>query len=219
MYNKPAVVDSSILASRLRSRREYCHISKAEMARALNIAPSSMTYYESGLSIPSVDKLYAIADFLNTSVDYLLGRIDISPESVKTEKDVADLIISLIDYEGIDLKHDSLGTPVLSFNSKLLNNFFQNRMEIEAIKRESVKENIPEKYFNDMFKLRRQNEAYVLRDLEDTPLKLKDGINNVAIRRKRRLADDAVDEPYEAVAETIQEERPFKKIGKDGRHD
>lgn len=219
MYNKPAVVDSSILASRLRSRREYCHISKAEMARALNIAPSSMTYYESGLSIPSVDKLYAIADFLNTSVDYLLGRIDISPESVKTEKDVADLIISLIDYEGIDLKHDSLGAPVLSFNSKLLNNFFQNRMEIEDIKGEAVKEDIPEKYFNDMFKLRRENETYVLRDLEDTPLKLKDGINNVAIRRKRRLTDDAVDEPYEAVAETIQEERPFKKIEKNGRHD
>ena len=108
-----------------------------------------MTYYESGLSIPSVGKLYAIADFLNTSVDYLLGRIDISPESVKAEKDVADLIISLIDYEGIDLKHDSLGAPVLSFNSKLLNNFFQNRIEIEGIKREAVKEDIPEKYFND----------------------------------------------------------------------
>ena len=92
-------------------------------------------------------------------------------------------------------------------------------MEVEDIKREAVKEDIPEKYFNDMFRLRRENETYVLRDLENTPLKLKDGINNVAIRRKRRLTDDAVDEPYEAVAETIQEERPFKKIEKDGRHD
>ena len=72
MYNKPAAVDSSILASRLRSCREFRGVNKAEMARTLDIAPSSMTYYESGLAIPSVDKLYAIADYLGTSVDYLL---------------------------------------------------------------------------------------------------------------------------------------------------
>lgn len=219
MYNKPAVVDSSILASRLKSRREYCGINKAEMARALNIAPSSMTYYESGLSIPSVDKLYAIADFLNTSVDYLLGRIDKSPESIKTEKDVADLIISLVDYEGIYLKRDSLGAAALTFNSEVLNRFLQNRMEIADIKREAGEEDIPERFFNRAFKQKNELETYYLRDLEATPLKLKDGINNVAIRRKRRLAEDTANEPYEYAAETIEAEGPKKEIKKDGRHE
>lgn len=210
MYNKPAAVDSSILASRLRSCREFRGVKKAEMARTLDIAPSSMTYYESGLAIPSVDKLYAIADYLGTSVDYLLGRIEKSPESVRTEKDVADLIISLIDYEGIDLNRDSCGAPVLSFNSKLLNAFFQNRLEIEEIKRDAAEEHVPEKYFNKMFKPMRQNETYILRDLEETPLKLKDGIDNVAIRRKRRLTNDVADGPYEYAAETIEAEGPKK---------
>lgn len=219
MYNKPAVVDSSILASRLKSRREYCGVKKAEMAHALNIAPSSMTYYESGLSIPSVDKLYAIADFLNTSVDYLLGRIDKSPESIKTEKDVADLIISLVDYEGIDLKRDSFGTATLAFNSEILNRFFQNRMEIEDIKMEAREEDIPERFFNRAFKQKNELETYYLRDLESTPLKLKNGINNVAIRRKRRLAEDTANEPYEYAAETIEAEGPKKEIKKDGRHE
>ncbi|WP_443665632.1 helix-turn-helix domain-containing protein [Dysosmobacter sp.] len=219
MYNKPAAVDSSILASRLRSCREFRGVNKAEMARTLDIAPSSMTYYESGLAIPSVDKLYAIADYLGTSVDYLLGRIEKSPESVRTEKDVADLIISLIDYEGIDLNRDSCGAPVLSFNSKLLNAFFQNRLEIEEIKREAAEEHVPEKYFNKMFKPMRQNETYILRDLEETPLKLKDGIDNVAIRRKRRLTNDVADGPYEYAAETIEADGPKKDIKKDGRHE
>lgn len=56
------------------------------MARDLNITASSMTYYESGLAVPSVDKLYAIADYLYTSIDYLVGRIDKSIESIQTEK-------------------------------------------------------------------------------------------------------------------------------------
>ena len=67
MYNKPVKVDSSILASRLKLCREARGINKATMARDLNITASSMTYYESGLAVPSVDKLYAIADYLYTS--------------------------------------------------------------------------------------------------------------------------------------------------------
>ena len=70
-----------------------------------------------------------------------------------------------------------------------------------------------------MFKPMRQNETYILRDLEETPLKLKDGINNVAIRRKRRLTDDVADGPYEYAAETIEAEGPKKDIKKDGRHE
>ena len=219
MYNKPAAVDSSILASRLRSCREFRGVNKAEMAHALDIAPSSMTYYESGLAIPSVDKLYAIADYLGTSVDYLLGRIEKSPESVRTEKDVADLIISLIDYEGIDLNRDSFGAAKLTFNSEVLNRFLQNRMEIEDIKREAGKEDIPERFFNRAFKQKNELETYYLRDLEATPLKLKDGINNVVIRRKRRLTNDTADGPYEYADETIEAAGPKKDIKKDGRHE
>ena len=204
MYNKPVKVNSSVLASRLKSRREYCGVSKAAMAHALNITPSSMTYYESGLALPSIDKLYAIADYLGTSIDYLVGRIDKSIESVKTEKDVADLIVSLTGYEGIDLKNNADGTPVIAFESEIMNDFLQNRIEIEQLKEEASAEAIPERFFNQMFKSKRMNETYYLRDLDDRTLTLKDGSDNAAIRRKRRLSDES----DEAVAaETVSEKK------------
>lgn len=191
MYNKPVKVDSSILASRLKLCREARRINKATMARDLNITASSMTYYESGLAVPSVDKLYAIADYLYTSIDYLVGRIDKSIESIQTEKDVAELIARLADFEGINLTRNfSTGKPMLTFESAAINAFLENRIDIAELKKDASESAIPEKYFNDIFKAKCVNEMYYLRDLNERHLQLKDGSTNAAIRRKRRLSED-----------------------------
>ena len=191
MYNKPVKVDSSTLASRLKLCREARGINKATMARDLNITASSMTYYESGLAVPSVDKLYAIADYLNTSIDYLVGRIDKSTESVRTEKDVAELVARLADFEGINLTRNfSTEKPMLTFESAAINAFLENRIDIAELKKDASESAIPEKYFSDIFKTRCVNEMYYLRDLNERHLQLKDGSTNAAIRRKRRLSED-----------------------------
>ena len=191
MYNKPVKVDSSTLASRLKLCREARGINKATMARDLNITASSMTYYESGIAVPSVDKLYAIADYLNTSIDYLVGRIDKSTESVRTEKDVAELIARLADFEGINLTRNfSTEKPMLTFESAAINAFLENRIDIAELKKDASESAIPEKYFSDIFKTRCVNEMYYLRDLNERHLQLKDGSTNAAIRRKRRLSED-----------------------------
>ena len=191
MYNKPVKVDSSTLASRLKLCREARGINKATMARDLNITASSMTYYESGLAVPSVDKLYAIADYLNTSIDYLVGRIDKSTESVRTEKDVAELIARLADFEGINLTRNfSTEKPMLTFESAAINAFLENRIDIAELKKDASESAIPEKYFSDIFKTRCVNEMYYLRDLNERHLQLKDGSTNAAIRRKLRLSED-----------------------------
>ena len=161
------------------------------MARDLNITASSMTYYESGLAVPSVDKLYAIADYLYTSIDYLVGRIDKSIESIQTEKDVAELIARLADFEGINLTRNfSTGKPMLTFESAAINAFLENRIDIAELKKDASESAIPEKYFNDIFKAKCVNEMYYLRDLNERHLQLKDGSTNAAIRRKRRLSED-----------------------------
>ena len=191
MYNKPVKIDSSILASRLKLCREARGINKATMAHDLNITASSMTYYESGAAIPSADKLYAIADYLNTSIDYLVGRIDKSPESVRTEKDVAEFIAMLADFEGINLTRNfSTGKPMLAFESDAINVFLENRIDIAELKKNASESDIPAKYFNEMFKAKCVNEIYYLRDLNERHLQLKDGSTNAAIRRKRRLSED-----------------------------
>ena len=210
MYNKPVKIDSSILASRLKNCREERNVTKAEMAHDLNIAPSSMTYYESGQAIPSIDKLYAIADYLNTSIDYLAGRMDKSVESVRTEKDVAEFITRLTDYEGINLLCDEEGTPVLSFESEVLNDFLKNRIEIEDLKKEAGNTDIPEKFFNEMFKSKNKNETYYLRDMAERQLTLKDGSNNATIRRKRRLAGGELADAAQTVADGVVRDKPNK---------
>ena len=191
MYNKPVKVDSSILASRLKLCREARGINKATMAHDLNITASSMTYYESGAAVPSADKLYAIADYLYTSIDYLVGRIDKSIESIQTEKDVAELIARLADFEGINLTRNfSTGKPMLTFESAAINAFLENRIDIAELKKDASESAIPEKYFHDIFKAKCVNEMYHLRDLNERHLQLKDGSINAAIRRKRRLSED-----------------------------
>ena len=191
MYNKPIKIDSSILASRLKLCREARGINKATMAHDLNITASSMTYYESGAAIPSADKLYAIADYLNTSIDYLVGRIDKSTESVRTEKDVAEFIAMLVDFEGLNLTRNfSTGKPMLAFESDAINVFLENRIDIAELKKNASESDIPAKYFNEIFKAKCVNEMYYLRDLSERHLQLKDGSTNAAIRRKRRLSED-----------------------------
>ena len=191
MYNKTVKIDSSILASRLKLCREARGINKATMAHDLNITASSMTYYESGAAVPSADKLYAIADYLNTSIDYLVGRIDKSTESVRTEKDVAEFIAMLADFEGINLTRNfSTGTPMLTFESDAINAFLENRIDIAELKKNASESDIPAKYFNDTFKAKCVNEMYYLRDLNERHLQLKDGSTNAASRRKRRLSED-----------------------------
>ena len=150
-----------------------------------------MTYYESGAAVPSADKLYAIADYLNTSIDYLVGRIDKSTESVRTEKDVAEFIAMLADFEGINLTRNfSTGKPMLAFESDAINAFLENRIDIAELKKNASESDIPAKYFNEMFKAKCVNEIYYLRDLNERHLQLKDGSTNAAIRRKRRLSED-----------------------------
>lgn len=211
MYNKPVKIDSSILASRLKNCREERNVTKAEMAHDLNIAPSSMTYYESGQAIPSIDKLYAIADYLNTSIDYLAGRMDKSAESIRTEKDVAEFITRLTDYEGINLLCDEEGTPVLSFESEALNEFLKNRIDIEELKEEAGNADIPERFFNEMFKSKNKNETYYLRDMAERQLTLKDGSNNATIRRKRRLAGGELADAAQTVADGVVKTKSDKR--------
>ena len=82
----------------------------------------------------------------------------------------------------------------------------QNRIEIEEAKEEASHSDIPEKLFNGLFKAKRENETYYLRDLDEKPLQLKDGSINAKIRRQRRLANDD-----KAAAEMLDDGTPKER--------
>jgi len=119
-----------MLKERLKKLREEKSITQRELARLLQISPSTIAMYETEQRVPPVEILERIADFFNVSVDYLLGRTEIrnfcvTDNPFKTYQDD----IHSISYE------------------KLINqvrNFFMSS---------KISEKEKEKFFRDVFEL------------------------------------------------------------------
>lgn len=63
---------------RLRNLREDHDLSQAQIAQYLHMTQRTYSHYESGDRNIPVDTLILIADFYNTSIDYIVGRTDIA---------------------------------------------------------------------------------------------------------------------------------------------
>ncbi len=62
-------------SDRLSQARELRRISQTELARKTKIQPSSLSHFEAGTRKPSFENLRRIANALEVSTDYLLGRV------------------------------------------------------------------------------------------------------------------------------------------------
>ena len=63
---------------RLRALREVTRkMSQAELGRAAGLPPSSIAHFEAGSRKPSFDSLRKLANALNVTTDYLVGRVDV----------------------------------------------------------------------------------------------------------------------------------------------
>lgn len=72
-----------MLAARLRSLRKNKQKTQQEIADLLGITRSAYNTYEKGSRNPTHDKLNFLADYYETTVDYLLGRDEIvTPDTV-----------------------------------------------------------------------------------------------------------------------------------------
>lgn len=72
----------SNLQERLKTLRNNNKLTQRQLAKKLNISPSTVALYETGDRNPDMTMLKRIADFFNVSVDYLLGQTNI-PEQYK----------------------------------------------------------------------------------------------------------------------------------------
>lgn len=62
-----------MFARRLKEFRENSNLTQKELAKKLNLTQSTIAYYENGKKMPTLENAKAIAEFFNTSLDYLLG--------------------------------------------------------------------------------------------------------------------------------------------------
>ena len=61
--------------SRLRGAREKRGLSQAELAQRAGLQASAISHFETGTRKPSFDNLRRLADALDVTTDYLLGRV------------------------------------------------------------------------------------------------------------------------------------------------
>ncbi|MBD5098050.1 MAG: helix-turn-helix transcriptional regulator [Clostridiales bacterium] len=67
-------------ADRLREARSKKGLMQKEVAEYLKMTPRAYQYYEGGRRRPDYETLVAIADYLEVTTDYLLGRTEEADE-------------------------------------------------------------------------------------------------------------------------------------------
>jgi transcriptional regulator with XRE-family HTH domain len=67
---------SEIFKDRLKAARELRKLKQSEVAERAKLPPSSIAHFEAGARKPSFDTLRRLANALEVTTDYLLGRVD-----------------------------------------------------------------------------------------------------------------------------------------------
>ena len=75
---------SEIFSKRLKKIREEKKLSQADLAKKAGLQPAAISHFETGQRKPSFDNLKRLANALNISIDYLLGR------KIKDAGDIAE---------------------------------------------------------------------------------------------------------------------------------
>lgn len=74
MTKKPA--PSDLFKDRLKAARELRQLKQSELAEKAKLPPTSIAHFEAGSRKPSFDTLRSLANALEVTTDYLLGRVD-----------------------------------------------------------------------------------------------------------------------------------------------
>ena len=67
---------SELFPARLKAARELRQISQSDLAEKAGLPPTSISHFEAGSRKPSFDNLRRLADKLDVTADYLLGRVE-----------------------------------------------------------------------------------------------------------------------------------------------
>lgn len=121
----------NIFSKRLKFLRRSSNVTQQELSNYLNVGKTTISNYETGYSTPDADTLYMIADFFDTSIDYLLGRTDEKnpdekpglPTEFTTPEEAVKFILEqnvIMGFGGFDVnKMDD--DEVVEFANELLN--------------------------------------------------------------------------------------------------
>ena len=87
----------------LKKLRDKLNITQVRLSVAIEVSQETISAYEAGKALPSAETLIKMANFLNTSVDYLLDLTDNSLPVKDIKSNSYDELISIynrLDNEG-----------------------------------------------------------------------------------------------------------------------
>jgi transcriptional regulator with XRE-family HTH domain len=91
--NNNNLINLDKICERLRQRMKHLGVNQSRLAKEAGITPSGLSQILNKERTPSTLVLLKLADALNVSVDYLLGRADeISSHDICHQKDIKALI-------------------------------------------------------------------------------------------------------------------------------
>ena len=61
---------------RIQDLRTHAHLSQTQISEILHISQRSYSHYETGSRNIPIEMLIRLANYYNTSIDYLVGRTD-----------------------------------------------------------------------------------------------------------------------------------------------
>lgn len=109
-----------IFAKRLKMLRTEAGKTQDDMSKLLGIQRSTYGEYERGRIMPSTDKLKALADFFNVSIDYLLGTTNFTTHEEKATTASNHDIIDVSSIIKLMLDQLNNGSTSIKFEGKEL---------------------------------------------------------------------------------------------------
>lgn len=152
MYSNLNYINPSVFGSRVKERRLSLGVQQNDMAMALGMAKSSLSAYESGVAVPSLDKTYMIAEFLHVSVDYLLGRDEVKSETISTLSDMAGVLDRLLEFEGLAISEDEKGDPQIVLTNGDLLQYYRDYLLVDRLKESGANPQDISRLRNSLFK-------------------------------------------------------------------
>jgi len=111
-------MNNTLICERLIECREKLGITKQEAAKRMLMSQPAYLRYESGERLPSIHVIYFMANVLGTSVEYLIGKTDVStPTSYWINADTEPELFSFV--ETVKTSESRERERLLAYVSKL----------------------------------------------------------------------------------------------------
>lgn len=94
----------------LKKLRKKCNLSQQKLADLLHVSQQSIYKYENDITSPDLETLVRMADYFDTSIDYIVGYTDISHKIEPVTENMLnnDEMILIEQYRRLSPRHKNI---------------------------------------------------------------------------------------------------------------